>query len=333
MCKDYAKNYYIQTCCLTYNEQLADGWSDVLLKQRTIKKPVKTTGVGLHSGQAVTMTLRPAATNTGLVFRRVDLTPIVEIKVTPQSVGETVLSTTLVQGDVKIGTIEHLLSALAGLGIDNLYIELNSYEVPILDGSSAPYVYLLLTAGIEEQHQAKQFVKIKKTVKAMRGDSWASLKPFEGFKTSFQIQFNHPAVNNTKQQLSLDFSDCSYVEEVSRARTFGFMRDVEYLRSKNLGLGGSLDNAIVLDDFKILNPSGLRYQDEFVKHKILDAIGDLYTLGFPIIGAFHGHKSGHAVNNMLLLELLSDSEAWEWVSYGDKTTAPVVYIDDEVAFA
>lgn len=304
-----------------------------MLKQRTIRKPVKTTGVGLHSGQAVTMTLRPAAINTGLVFRRVDLNPVVEIKVTPQSVGETVLSTTLVQYDVKIGTIEHLLSALAGLGIDNLYIELTSYEVPILDGSSAPYVYLLLTAGIEEQHQAKQFVKIKKTIKAMRGDSWASLEPFEGFKTSFQIQFNHPAVNDTKQHLSLDLSHCSYVEEISRARTFGFMRDVEYLRSKNLGLGGSLDNAIVLDDFKILNPSGLRYQDEFVKHKILDAIGDLYTLGYPIIGAFHGHKSGHAVNNMLLLELLSDSEAWELVSYGDKATAPVVYLDDQVVLA
>lgn len=315
------------------HEQQADGWSDVLLKQRTIKKPVKTTGVGLHSGQAVTMMLKPAAINTGLIFRRIDLDPVVEIKVTPQSVGETVLSTTLVKSDTKIGTIEHLLSALAGLGIDNLYIELTSYEVPILDGSSAPYVYLLLSAGIEEQLRAKQFVKIKKSVKAMRGDSWASLAPFEGFKTSFQIEFDHPAVSDTQQYMSLDLSHCSYVDEISRARTFGFMRDVEYLRSKNLGLGGSLDNAIVLDDFKILNPSGLRYQDEFVKHKILDAIGDLYTLGYPIIGAFHGHKSGHAVNNMLLLELLSDHEAWELVSYGDKSTAPVVYLDDQVAFA
>ncbi|HHC74238.1 MAG TPA: UDP-3-O-acyl-N-acetylglucosamine deacetylase [Thiothrix sp.] len=307
-----------------------------MLMQRTIKKPIKTTGVGLHSGKKVTMTLKPAPINTGIVFQRVDLSPQAEIKVSPDYVGETVLSTTLVSKQhptVKIGTVEHLLSALAGLGIDNIYIELDSPETPILDGSSAPFVYLLLAVGIHEQRQAKQFVRIKKTVKVEQKDSWARLSPFEGFKTSFQIAFNHPAVNQTQQYLSLDLSRQSYVEEISRARTFGFMRDIELLRARQLILGGSLDNAVVLDDFKILNPSGLRYPDEFVKHKILDAIGDLYTLGHAIIGAFHGHKSGHAVNNLLLRALLQDEEAWELVSYEDKTSAPIHYLDDQWALA
>lgn len=313
-----------------------------MLTQRTIKKPIKTTGVGLHSGKKVTMTLKPAPVNTGIVFRRVDLSPDALIKVSPETVGETVLSTTLVSqqdqteqtnGIVKIGTVEHLLSALAGLGIDNIYIELTAPETPILDGSSAPFVYLLLAAGISEQRSAKQFVKIKKTVKVEQGESWASLSPFEGFKTSFQIAFNHPAVNNTRQYLSLDLSRHSYVEEISRARTFGFMRDIEFLRARQLILGGSLDNAVVLDDYKILNPSGLRYPDEFVKHKILDAIGDLYTLGYAIIGAFHGHKSGHAVNNLLLRALLQNEDAWELVSYEDKASAPVRYLDDQWALA
>lgn len=313
-----------------------------MLTQRTIKKPIKTTGVGLHSGKKVSMTLKPAPVNTGIVFRRVDLSPDALIKVSPETVGETVLSTTLVsqqgqteqiKGLVKIGTVEHLLSALAGLGIDNIYIELTAPETPILDGSSAPFVYLLLAAGISEQRYAKQFVKIKKTVKVEQGESWASLSPFEGFKTSFQIAFNHPAVNNTRQYLSLDLSRHSYVEEISRARTFGFMRDIEFLRARQLILGGSLDNAVVLDDYKILNPSGLRYPDEFVKHKILDAIGDLYTLGYAIIGAFHGHKSGHAVNNLLLRALLQDQDAWELVSYEDKASAPIRYLDDQWAMA
>lgn len=313
-----------------------------MLTQRTIKKPIKTTGVGLHSGKKVTMTLKPAPVNTGIVFRRVDLSPDALIKVSPETVGETVLSTTLVsqQGQteqtntlVKIGTVEHLLSALAGLGIDNIYIELTAPETPILDGSSAPFVYLLLAAGISEQRYAKQFVRIKKTVKVEQGGSWASLSPFEGFKTSFQIAFDHPAVNNTRQYLSLDLSRHSYVEEISRARTFGFMRDIEFLRARQLILGGSLDNAVVLDDYKILNPSGLRYPDEFVKHKILDAIGDLYTLGYAIIGAFHGHKSGHAVNNLLLRALLQDQDAWELVSYEDKASAPIRYLDDQWAMA
>jgi UDP-3-O-[3-hydroxymyristoyl] N-acetylglucosamine deacetylase len=273
-----------------------------LLVQRTIKKVIETSGVGLHSGKKVSMRLRPAAANTGIVFYRFDLDHPIKIKVSPQRVGETVLSTTLVKDGVKVSTIEHLLSALAGLGIDNIYIDLNAEEVPILDGSSAPFVYLILSAGIAKQTALKQFIRIKETVTYKKGDSWASLSPYNGFSTSFQINFNHPAVNETKQYLNLDFSDHSYVSEISRARTFGFVRDVEYLRSKNLGLGGSLENAVVLDEYKVLNPSGLRYKDEFVKHKILDAIGDLYTLGHGIIGAFHGHKSGHAVNNLLLRE-------------------------------
>lgn len=297
-----------------------------MLAQRTIKKVIETSGVGLHSGKKVAMRLRPAIANTGIIFCRFDLEHPVEIKVSPQSVGETVLSTTLVKNGVKVSTVEHLLSALAGLGIDNVYIDLNAEEVPILDGSSAPFVYLILSAGIAEQTALKQFIRIKETVTYKKGDSWASLGPYDGFSTSFQINFNHPAVNETKQYLSLDFSDHSYVSEISRARTFGFVRDVEFLRSKNLGLGGSLDNAVVLDEYKVLNPSGLRYKDEFVKHKILDAIGDLYTLGHGIIGAFHGHKSGHAINNLLLRELLKNQQAWEVVTF-DQNPAPVRYID------
>lgn len=302
-------------------------WSLDLLAQRTIKETIETAGVGLHSGKKVSMRLRPAATNTGIVFRRVDLNPTVEIKVSPDAVGETVLSTTLVQDGVKVSTIEHLLSALAGLGIDNIYIDLDAVEVPILDGSSAPFVFLILSAGIEEQHIAKQFIRIKESVTYSKGDSWASLEPYDGFSASFQIDFDHPAVNDTKQLIKLDFSENSYVSEVSRARTFGFIRDVEYLRSKNLGLGGSLDNAVVLDEYRVLNPSGLRYKDEFVKHKVLDAIGDLYTLGYGIIGAFHGHKSGHAINNLLLRELLLNENAWEMIKFDQQEEAPVKYLD------
>ena len=299
-----------------------------MLAQRTIKKVVDTAGVGLHSGKKVSMRLRPAAVNTGIVFRRIDLDNPVEIKVSPKAVGETVLSTTLVKDGVKVSTIEHLLSALAGLGIDNIYVDLTAAEVPILDGSSAPFVFLILSAGIEEQiNAAKQFIRILEPVTYSNGDSWASLEPYEGFSASFEIDFDHPAVNNTKQKIKIDFSKHSYVSEISRARTFGFMRDVEFLRSKNLGLGGSLDNAIVLDEYKVLNPTGLRYKDEFVKHKILDAIGDLYTLGHGVIGAFHGYKSGHAINNLLLRELLNHQEAWEMVKFDEKEHAPIKYSD------
>ncbi len=297
-----------------------------MLVQRTIKKVIETSGVGLHSGKKVSMRLRPAAANTGIVFYRLDLDEPVEIKVSPTMVGETVLSTTLVKDTVKVSTIEHLLSALAGLGIDNIYIDLNAEEIPILDGSSAPFVYLILSAGIKEQNNLKKFIRIKEKITYSKGDSWASLQPYNGFSASFEINFNHPIVNETQQYLCLDFANNSYVDEISRARTFGFMRDVEYLRSKNLGLGGSLDNAVVLDEYKVLNPSGLRYKDEFVKHKILDAIGDLYTLGYGIIGAFHGHKSGHAINNLLVRELLLNQQAWEIVTF-DQQSAPVRYID------
>ncbi len=297
-----------------------------MLVQRTIKKVIETSGVGLHSGKKVSMRLRPAAANTGIVFYRLDLDEPVEIKVSPTMVGETVLSTTLVKDTVKVSTIEHLLSALAGLGIDNIYIDLNAEEIPILDGSSAPFVYLILSAGIKEQNMPKKFIRIKEKITYSKGDSWASLQPYNGFSTSFEINFNHPIVNETQQYLCLDFANNSYVNEISRARTFGFMRDVEYLRSKNLGLGGSLDNAVVLDEYKVLNPSGLRYKDEFVKHKILDAIGDLYTLGYGIIGAFHGYKSGHAINNLLVRELLLNQQAWEIVTF-DQQAAPVRYID------
>lgn len=302
-------------------------WSSNLLAQRTIKEVIETAGVGLHSGKKVSMRLRPAAESTGIVFRRVDLNPPVDIKVSPETVGETILSTTLVQSGVKVSTVEHLLSALAGLGIDNIYIDLDAMEVPILDGSSAPFVYLILSAGIDVQRIAKQFIRIKEKVTYSKGDSWASLEPYDGFSASFQIDFDHPAVNDTKQEMKLDFSENSYVSEISRARTFGFMRDVEFLRSKNLGLGGSLDNAVVLDEYKVLNPSGLRYKDEFVKHKILDAIGDLYTLGYGIIGAFHGHKSGHAINNLLLRELLLNENAWETIKFEQESEAPVKYLD------
>ncbi len=302
-----------------------------MLAQRTIKKVIETAGIGLHSGKKVSIRLRPAAANTGIIFRRIDLDTPIEIKVSPKVVGETILSTTLVKDGIKISTIEHLLSALAGLGIDNIYIDLTAAEVPILDGSSAPFVFLILSAGIEEQsNAAKQFIRILEPVTYSNGDSWASLEPYEGFSVSFEIDFNHPAVNDTKQKIKLDFSENSYVSEISRARTFGFMRDVEFLRSKNLGLGGSLDNAIVLDDYKVLNPSGLRYKDEFIKHKILDAIGDLYTLGHGIIGAFHGYKSGHAINNLLLRKLLSHQEAWEVVKFDKTEVAPIKYSDSLV---
>ncbi len=295
-----------------------------MLNQRTIKSMVRTTGIGLHSGKRVDMALYPAAANTGLVFRRTDLDPIVEIKVTPEGVGETVLSTTLVNNGVKVSTIEHLLSALAGLGIDNLYIDLSAEEVPIMDGSAAPFIYLIQSSGVEELKTPKQFVKIKKPIEVKKGDIIARLTPAKTFSVTFEIDFDHPAVRDTSQRYSLNLSKSSYTSEVSRARTFGFMRDVEMLRSKNLGLGGSLGNAVVLDDYRVLNKA-LRYDDEFVKHKILDAIGDLYTLGHGIIGDFYGYKSGHAVNNLLLREMLANEDSWELVTCGNSQEYPIEY--------
>ena len=282
-----------------------------MLAQRTLQRSVDTVGIGLHSGQKVGLTLHPAAPNTGIVYRRVDLETPVEITSKPDAVGETMLSTTLVQDGVKVSTIEHLMSAFAGLGIDNAYVDLTASEIPIMDGSAAPFIYLIQSAGIVAQPQPKKFVKIKKPIRFENSSGWAELTPFDGFKVSFEIDFDHPAVKSTQQVLALNLSKTSYSREISRARTFGFMRDVEMLRSKNMGLGGSLGNAVVLDEYRVLNKDGLRYQDEFVKHKMLDAIGDLYTLGHSIIGAYHGHKSGHAINNLLLHELIDQPDAWE----------------------
>jgi len=296
-----------------------------VIKQRTLKNVIRATGVGLHSGEMVYLTLRPAAPNTGIIFRRVDLDPVVDIEAKAVNVGETALSTTLVQHGQKVSTVEHLLSALAGLGIDNAYIDLNAAEVPIMDGSAGPFVFLVQSAGIEEQNVAKQFIRIKKSVILEDGDKWAKFEPFEGFKVSFTIDFEHPAFTGRPQQVDVDFSSTSFVREVSRARTFGFMKDIEKLREMNLALGGSMDNAIVVDDFRVLNEDGLRYEDEFVRHKVLDAIGDLYLLGHSLIGAFVGHKSGHEVNNRLLRKLLAQEDAWELVSFEEDKDAPILF--------
>ena len=296
-----------------------------MIRQRTLKNVIRATGVGIHTGDKVYMTLRPAAVDTGIVFRRVDLPQAVEIKACCQTVGDTSLSTTLVQGDVRVATVEHLLSAMAGLGIDNAYVELSAAEVPIMDGSAGPFVFLLQSAGIEEQAAAKRFIRIKKSVTVRDGDKWVRFDPFDGFKVGFSIDFDHPIFTRKTSTAEIDFSTTSFVKEVSRARTFGFMRDIEMLRERNLVLGGSMDNAIVLDDYRVLNEDGLRYEDEFVKHKILDAIGDLYLLGHSLIGAFYGHKSGHQLNNTLLRSLIADRGAWEEVTFTDPAQAPISY--------
>jgi UDP-3-O-[3-hydroxymyristoyl] N-acetylglucosamine deacetylase len=296
-----------------------------MIRQRTLKNVIKATGVGLHTGQKVYLSLRPAAPNTGIVFRRVDLPEPVDIVATPQNVGETILSTTLVKDNVKISTVEHLLSALAGLGIDNAYVDVSAPEVPIMDGSAGPFVFLIQSAGVEEQNAPKRFIRIKKPVRVQDGDKWASFEPYEGFKVSFTIDFDHPAFNEDTQSASIDFSSTSFVKEVSRARTFGFMRDIEALRKRRLALGGSMDNAIVVDNYRVLNEDGLRYADEFVKHKILDAIGDLYLLGHSLIGSFTGYKSGHGLNNQLLRELLSQADAWESVTFQKDEALPICY--------
>ncbi|MBL7251775.1 UDP-3-O-acyl-N-acetylglucosamine deacetylase [Alloalcanivorax sp. C16-2] len=297
-----------------------------MIRQRTLKNVIRATGVGLHTGEKVYLTVRPAPADTGIVFRRVDLDPVVEISTGAENVGETTLSTTLVKDGVKVGTVEHLLSAMAGLGIDNAYVELSAPEVPIMDGSAGPFVFLLQSAGIREQEAAKKFVRIKKEVTVREGDKVATFVPFDGFKVTFSIEFDHPVFEERNQLASIDFSSTSFVKEVARARTFGFMRDIEFLRSQNLALGGSVDNAIVVDEFRILNEDGLRYDDEFVKHKMLDAIGDLYQLGHSLIGEFVGHKSGHALNNALLRELLKQEDAWELVTFEDADTAPISYV-------
>ncbi len=296
-----------------------------MIRQRTLKNIIRATGVGLHTGEKVYLTLRPAAANTGIVFRRVDLPEPVDITARPENVGDTTLSTCLVQDGVRVSTVEHLLSAMAGLGIDNAYVELSAPEVPIMDGSAGPFVFLIQSAGIEEQDAAKRFIRIRKPIEVRDGEKWARFEPFEGFKVAFSIEFNHPVFDNGTQTAEVDFSSTCFVKEVSRARTFGFMRDIEALQSRRLALGGSLDNAIVVDDYRILNEDGLRYRDEFVKHKILDAIGDLYLLGHSLIGSFTGYKSGHALNNQLLRTLLADESAWEEVTFEDVSEAPISF--------
>lgn len=297
-----------------------------MIKQRTLKNTIRATGVGLHTGEKVYLTLRPAAVDAGIVFRRVDLDPPQDIPARAEYVGDTRLSTSLVKGEVRVSTVEHLLSAFAGLGIDNAYVDISAPEVPIMDGSAGPFVFLIQSAGVEEQNAPKRFIRIKKSVVVEDGDKWARFDPFEGFKVSFAIEFEHPLFMGRHQQAVVDFSTTSFVKEVSRARTFGFMRDIELLREKRLALGGSLDNAIVIDDYRILNEDGLRYDDEFVKHKVLDAIGDLYLLGRSLIGAFSGFKSGHALNNKLLCALMADETAWESVTFEDTDHAPISFM-------
>jgi len=297
-----------------------------MIRQRTLKNVIRATGVGLHTGEKIYLTLRPAPVDTGIVFCRVDLDEIVQIPASPENVGDTRLSTTLVKGDVRISTVEHLLSAMAGLGIDNAYVDLSAAEVPIMDGSAGPFVFLIQSAGIEEQNAAKRFIRIKKPVQVTNGDKVARFVPFDGFKVGFTIVFDHPVFKTDTQHSEIDFSTTSFVKEVSRARTFGFMHEIEQLRERKLALGGSLDNAVVLDDYRVLNEDGLRYRDEFVKHKILDAIGDLYLLGHSLIGAFDGYKSGHALNNELLRSLIADESAWEEVTFDDVTDAPISFL-------
>src|SRR3954464_3838304 len=298
-----------------------------MLGQRTLKNSIRAQGVGLHTGQKVLMTLRPAAPDSGIVFRRTDLDPPAEVRAKAENVGDTQLGTTLINGDARVSTVEHLLSAFAGLGIDNAHVDVSAPEVPIMDGSAGPFVFLLQSAGFEEQRTPKKFVRIKQRVRVEEGDKWPEFRPFDGFKVNFEIEFNHPLFKRRGQKASMDFSTTSYLKEVSRARTFGFMRDLEMMRARNLALGGNLDNAIVLDDFRVLNEDGLRYEDEFVKHKILDAIGDLYLLGHSLIGEFSGYKSGHALNNKLLRTLLADTATWEEVSFESYADAPISYIE------
>ncbi|HSW52881.1 MAG TPA: UDP-3-O-acyl-N-acetylglucosamine deacetylase [Sulfuricaulis sp.] len=297
-----------------------------MIKQRTLKNVIRATGVGLHTGEKVYLTLRPASSDTGIVFRRIDLAEPVEIRARPENVSDTRLSTTLEYNGVRVSTVEHLMSAFAGLGIDNAYVDLTAAEVPIMDGSAGPFVFLVQSAGIAEQSAPKRFIRIKKEVRVDEDDKWACFQPFEGFKVSFAIEFNHPTFRNSTQNATVDFSTTSFVKEISRARTFGFMGDLEALRAVGLARGGGLDNAIVLDEYRILNDDGLRYEDEFVKHKVLDAIGDLYLLGHPLIGAFSAHKSGHSLNNRLLRQLVMNQDAWELMTYDENDEAPIAFV-------
>jgi UDP-3-O-[3-hydroxymyristoyl] N-acetylglucosamine deacetylase len=300
-----------------------------MLKQRTIKQLVRSTGVGLHSGTKVVLTLRPAAVDTGIVFRRVDLDPPVDIPASADVVGDTRMASVLVKGKARVSTVEHLMSACAGLGIDNLYVDVSAEEIPIMDGSASSFVFLLQQAGVEEQGAPKKFIRVLKPVEVRQGsganEKWARLSPHDGFKLDFFIEFNHPAVDGTTQRALVDFGNVSYVRDVARARTFGFMQDVESLRGLGLARGGSLENAIVMDEYRILNADGLRYEDEFVRHKILDAIGDLYLVGHPLLASYEAHKSGHGLNNLLLLALLEQPDSYEIVSFSQSSAAPESY--------
>jgi UDP-3-O-[3-hydroxymyristoyl] N-acetylglucosamine deacetylase len=303
-----------------------------VLKQRTLKKQVSATGVGLHNGEKVTLTLLPAAIDTGIVFRRADLPGAPEIQATPEAVQDTRMCSALEHNGARVATVEHLMSALAGLGVDNIVVEVTASEIPIMDGSSGPFIFLLQQAGIVEQNSAKKFIKINKLIEVKDGDKWVKFEPYHGFKMDFTIEFDHPVFEHSGNNVKIDFADNSYVKEISRARTFGFMHEVEYLRANGLARGGSLDNAIVLDEFRILNTDGLRYDDEFAKHKVLDAIGDLYMLGHPLLGAFTAHKSGHALNNALLRALLADASAWEYATFERIEEAPAGFQEQTKLF-
>jgi len=296
-----------------------------MIRQRTLKNVIRATGVGLHTGEKVYLTLRPAPADTGIVFIRTDLPDPVSIPARVENVGDTTLATTLVSGDVRVSTVEHLMAAFAGLGIDNAWVDVSAPEVPIMDGSAAPFVFLLQSAGIEEQNAPKRFLRIRRRVEWTDGDVRLSLSPFDGFKIDFSLVYDHPVFRRHAQHASMDFSSTSFVKEVSRARTFGFLQDFEKLRAMNLARGGSLDNAVVVDEHRILNDGGLRLEDEFVKHKILDVIGDLYLLGHSVIGAFEGFKSGHTANNRLLRAVMAQQDAWELVTFEDETVAPISY--------
>ena len=303
-----------------------------MLKQRTLNKMVSTTGVGLHNGEKVILNLLPAAINTGITFKRIDISGAPIIHATPDAVHDTRMCSALEQNGVRISTVEHLMSALAGLGVDNILIEVSASEIPIMDGSSGPFIFLLQQAGIIEQEAAKKFIKILKIITVIEDDKWVKFEPYHGFKMDFTIDFAHPVFENSGNNVKIDFKDNTYIKDISRARTFGFMHEVEYLRANGLARGGSLDNAIVLDEYRILNRGGLRYQDEFAKHKVLDAIGDLYMLGHPLLGAFTAYKSGHALNNKLLRALLADETAWEFATFDHIEEAPTGFKEQTAFF-
>ncbi len=306
-------------------------WSKInlkasMIKQRTIKQAVSVTGIGLHKGEKVTMTLRPAPANTGVIYRRIDVEPFTDIPAKADAVGDTMLCTCLTnEHGHGISTVEHLSSAMAGMGIDNLIVEVDSNELPIMDGSSSPFIFLLQSAGICELNAPKQFIKVKKTIRVEEGDKWAEFNPYDGFRVDFKIDFDHPVIRQTNQHMVMDFSSESYIDQVSRARTFGFLSDLEFMHENNLALGGSMENAVALDEYRVLNQEGLRYSDEFVKHKILDAVGDLYLSGHSLVGELKAYKSGHGLNNKLLNALLNDATAWEFVSFEEDGNAPISF--------